>query len=156
MVLSLIIVTILSIVYPIIALCKIKEVPESLSETYYKLNKGWLFQIVLFIIGILLLPIWLDLSSEHFKFLPFLSCTSLLFISTAPSFKLKLEGVVHYTAAIICCISTVLWQVFENLWDTLLFFSFIGWMLYLQYKKWCFWLELVIIYSVIFNMWRII
>lgn len=155
MILSLTIVTILSIIYPIIALCKIKEVPESLSETYYKLNKGWVFQIIIFIIGILLLPIWLNIT-DNFEFLPFLSCASLLFISTAPSFKLKLEGVVHYTAAIICCTSAVLWQIFEGLWDTLLFFSFIGWMLYLQYKKWCFWLELAIIYSIIFNIWRII
>lgn len=132
-------------------------VPESLSSTYYSLgDKGWLFQAVMGVTGLLLLPVWLSVSSIQTQYLAFLACGNLLFTAVAPAFKLKLEGVVHYSAAVLCCVSAVLWQVLEGLWDITLLFTLVGWMCYLQWKSWCFWLEVAVTGSVIANLWRVI
>lgn len=145
-----------TICYLVYSVKVMEGIPESLSATYYGLKEdGWLFQALCIGMAFGLLPIWIESCCGEYEYLPFLACGSLGFVGIAPSFKLKLEGMIHYSAAVVCCVSAVLWQVFEDLLDTLLFFSFVGCMLYLQYKKWCFWLELAIIYSVIFNIWRI-
>ena len=68
-------------------------VPESLSATYYSLGKyGWIFQVCIFLVGVLLLPVWLSLSEEAYQSLVFLACASLCFVASAPCFKLELQG----------------------------------------------------------------
>lgn len=157
MITLLIIISLISIIYPVYSICKTRGIPESLSDTYYILgDKGYLFQLVISIIAIILFPTWLFVSNEHYQFLPFIGCSSLLFVASAPSFKLKLDGIVHYTSASLCCTASIIWQLVEGLYDVTLFFLLLGFILYLRYNKWCFWLELSIIYSVIFNIWRLI
>lgn len=131
---------------------------DSLSATYYSLGKyGWIFQSCIFLIGLLLLPVWLSLSKESFQFLVFLSCASLCFVASAPCFKLELQGRVHYSAAIVCCISVFSWQILEGLWDVMLWFVWIGGMLTLTNRnKWCWWLECAAIGSLFANLWRLV
>ena len=134
-----------------------KGVPESLSATYYLLgNRGWLFQLVMGMTGLLLLPVWVSVSKVCLQHLAFFACGGLLFTAVAPAFKLKLEGAVHYSAAVVCCVCAVLWQVLEGLWDITLPFALIGWMCYLQWKNWCFWLEVAVTGSVMANLWRLV
>ena len=132
-------------------------VPESLSATYYSLGKyGWIFQVCILLVGVLLLPVWLSLSEEAYQSLVFLACASLCFVASAPCFKLELQGRVHYSAAIICCISAFTWQILEGLWDVLLWFVWIGGMLTLtNRRKWCWWLECSVIGSVYANLFRL-
>lgn len=153
---TLIVITVLSVGYMIMSLHN--GVPESLSATYYNLGEyGWKFQLTMFAIGILMLPIWMDLSDESYHCLCFLSCSSLLFVAAAPSFRLELEGKVHYSSAIVCCICVVLWQILEGVWDITLWFAFIGFMLSLSMKKnWCWWMEVAVIGSLLTNFWRLI
>jgi hypothetical protein len=151
------VISLIAIIYPIYSIYKTKSIPESLSDTYYTLeDKGYLFQIAISVVAIMLLPIWLSVSYEYHQFLAFIGCSSLLFVAAAPSFKLKLDGIVHYISASLCCTSSILWQLIEGLYDVTLFFLLLGFMLYLRYSKWCFWLELAIIYSIIINIWRLI
>lgn len=119
------------------------EVPQSISSIYYKLGKyGWIFQLMLALVSIVLLPLWVSVSTERLQFLCFLACGSLLIISAAPCFKQSFEGKIHYGAAILCCTSAILWQLTMGLWDILLWFMVVSLMLSLQMKdKWCFWLE---------------
>lgn len=132
-------------------------VPESLSATYYSLGKkGWLFQLVMGTSGLLLAPVWMECAMDEWRFLAFLGCSGLLFTAVAPSFRMKLEGAVHYTAAVVCCVSAILWQVVEGLWDVTLLFAILGWMGFLQQRKWCFWLEVAVMSSVIANLWRLV
>lgn len=85
-------------------------IPESLSATYYNLkDKGWLFQALMVFCGIGLLPSWMNVSSDDWRFIVFLSCAGIVFTGVAPAFKLKLEGAVHYSAAVVCCVSAILW-----------------------------------------------
>lgn len=92
-------------------------IPRSLSDTFYLLGKrGWLFQCVLGVFGGLLMPVWLDVSSDNSEFLAFLACSGLLFVAAAPCFKVELEGKVHYTAAVVCCVAAFVWQLVEMCW----------------------------------------
>lgn len=133
-------------------------IPESLSATYYSLGKyGWMFQLCLFLIGVLLLPVWLSLSEESHQYLVFLACASLCFVASAPCFNLELQGKVHYSAAIVCCISVFSWQILEGLWDVTLWFVWIGVMLTLMNRsKWCWWLECAAVGSLLANLWRLV
>lgn len=133
-------------------------VPESLSATYYKLGKhGWLFQAVMFLLGFLLFLVWSQLGSDNHTSLVFLSCASLLFVAAAPAFRLSLDGAVHYTSAVICCVCALLWQILEGLWDVTLWFAWIGGILSLMMKdKWCWWVECAVVGSVVANLWRTI
>lgn len=132
--------------------------PESVSATYYGLGScGWMFQLFMLSMGVCLLPVWMDVSEDNHKFMVFLSCASLLFVAAAPCFKLKLEGAVHYSAAVLCCLCAVTWQILEGLWDITLWFAWIGGMLSLVWKKqWCWWMECSVIGSLLANLWRII
>lgn len=151
------VITSLMVAYPIYAVRKIGNIPESFSATYYLLKeKGWLFQMVMGLSGIFLLPVWISVSDESVQYWAFLSCSGLLFTAAAPAFHLKLEGAVHYSAAVVCCVSALLWQVLSGMWDITLLFSFVSLMLYLQWKQWCFWLEVAVMSSVIANLWRLV
>lgn len=135
-----------------------KRVPVSLSESYYLMGKrGWLFQLLLAGTALTLLPVWICCSECRHEWMAFLSCASLLFVAAAPCFRLELEGKVHYTAAAVCCVCAVLWQVSEELWDVTLWFAFLGGMLSLQWKdKWCWWMEVAVTGSVYCNLYRLI
>ena len=133
-------------------------IPESLSATYYSLGKhGWIFQVCIFLIGVLLLPVWLSLSEESHQFLAFLSCASLCFVASAPCFRLELQGKIHYSAAVICCTSVILWQILAGLWDVTLWFAVIAAMVTLRdISKWCWWLECAVVGSLLANLWRLV
>ena len=136
----------------------VRGVPESLSATYYSLgDKGWIFQTVMALIAACLMPAWMEASEEGYECLPFLGCSSLLFVAAAPCFRMELEGRVHYAAAVVCCASVFLWQILEGLWDVTLWFVWVCGMLALSDRsKWCWWLEVAAVGSLLANLWRII
>lgn len=148
--------TTLCITYMIYSM--VHGIPESLSATYYTLGKhGWVFQMLMFLLGVMLFVVWHGLGDERHLFLVFLACASLLFVAAAPAFKLELEGKVHYGSAIVCCVCAVLWQILEGLWDVTLFFGWVGGMLSLAWRdKWCWWLECAVVGSLLANLWRVI
>lgn len=152
---TLIILTVLCVSYLLFSMRK--GIPESLSATYYDLGgKGWLFQVFMFIEAILMFFVWLPLVSEWHEWLVFLSCSSLLFVSAAPSFRLELDGLVHYSSAVVSCVCIILWQILEGLWDVTLLFLWIGGMLALTWKdKWCWWVECAVVGGLIANLFRI-
>ena len=133
-------------------------IPVSLSATYYELGRrGYLFQVFMCVVACTLYPVWMAASSASLQCLPFLSCASLLFVAAAPSFRMKLEGKVHYTAAAVCCTCAVLWQICEELWDVTLWCGVIGLMLTLQDRRnWCWWMECAVLASVYLNLFRLI
>lgn len=153
---SFLLTTFLAIGYILLTLCR--EVPVSLSATYYELGKfGWVFQLVMVLVGMGLMPEWIALTPDGLQWLCFLSCGGLMLVGVAPSFKLPLEGAVHYVSAGICCACAVLWQVCMGLWDVTIWFAFVGGMLSLSMReKWCWWLECAVIGSLFANLWRVV
>lgn len=91
----------------------------SLSESYYRLQraykKGWIFSAVLVVVVALVLPSWLDLADGHtFQFLGFLAPASLLFVAAAPRFRESLTDAVHYVAAVVAALCSILWVLLIN------------------------------------------
>lgn len=125
---------------------KLKGIPESLSATYYLLGeKGWLTQLVFILTGIGLLPSWMNESSESLQFLAFLSCGGLMFVGSAPMFRLPLQGAVHYISAIVCCVSAVLWVILMGYYPIIVCGAFLGLMGYIRFRQPMWWLEIAVI-----------
>lgn len=126
-----------------------RGVPDSLSATYYELgDDGWLFQVVMVSVGMVLLPVWLEACGGRYECLPFLSCAGLVFTGVAPAFRLKLEGLVHYSAAVVCCVCAVGWLLLVGEWPTVLWWGVIGWMCWLQWGHYMWWLECAVMGAV--------
>lgn len=123
-----------------------KGFPESLSATYYLLGeKGWLSQLVFILTGIGLLPSWINESKESIQFLAFLSCGGLMFVGSAPMFRLPLQGAVHYISAVVCCVSAVLWAILSGYYPIVVCSAFLGFMGYVRWKQPMWWLEMAVI-----------
>ena len=155
MTILLLIATMVAVAYVVFALAKC-GVPESISATYYLLGRqGWVLQLVLALMAVCLYPVWFSECREGWQLLPFLGCASLMFVAFAPCFRMELEGMVHYSSAVVCCVCALLWQFAEGLWDVTLWFAFVGGMLCLRYRaQWCWCLECVLIGSLLANLWR--
>lgn len=142
----------------VISVSEAGGVPVSLSSTYYALDRdGWIFQCLCAFAAAMLLPAWIELSRPGLEWMAFLACLGMLFVAAAPAFRLRLEGIVHYTSAGVCCIAALGWQVAEGLWDVTLWFALIfGTLCLMKRKQWCWWLEAAVIASVYANLFRLI
>ena len=121
-------------------------VPWSLSDTYYQLNKrgrpAWLFQMAMIIPAMLLVPVWIECSSENLQFLAFLSCGGLMFVGSAPLFKEEFQGRVHYTGTVIAGLATILWVCLSGMWYLPAVAFPVAGIIMLRYRKWLFWAEM--------------
>ena len=134
-----------------------RGVPESLSATYYDLGRyGWVFQAFVALVAAMLYFVWFPVSDDGHEWMVFLSCASLLFVAAALCFRLPLEGMVHYSSAVVCCLCAVSWQMAEGLWDVTLWFAWIGGMLSLACRRqWCWWMEWAVVFSLIANLFDV-
>lgn len=129
-------------------------IPESISAIYYLLGKkGWIFQIVMVLVAVMLFFPWVEKSDDSLQFLPFLSCGSLLFVAAAPAFRLRLDGMVHYSSAIVCGVSAVLWMFLQGYGDMFLY-CFILALLFTLFcpKQYMFWLECGVVASLLLSI----
>lgn len=95
--------------YIIASIIKSKELPVSLSDTYYLWPK-WVFPTVMIYSGLGLLPCWLEITEGHpLQFLVFLSCAGFIFVGTAPNFRNdKLEYSIHSKACYTATFASIL------------------------------------------------
>lgn len=125
----------IAIIYNLFAIYYNKGIPESISSTSYIL-KPYLFTIYCLVTSILLLPTWLQESSDNTAFLAFIGCGGMLFAGVTPLFfKDKLEGKIHYSAGIISFISYLAWMIASGNIIPLLVGLGITWILILIDKK---------------------
>ena len=121
-------------------------VPWSLSDTYYQLKKrnrpAWLFQMAMIIPAMLLMPVWIDRSTDDLQFLAFLSCGGLMFVGSAPLFKEEFQGRVHYTGTVIAGLATILWVCLSGMWYLPAVAFPVAGIIMLKYRKWLFWAEM--------------
>lgn len=88
-------------------------VPEMVSSIYYLLGKsGWVFQVVMMSIGMLMLMCLLD-CEKGVQCLAFLACGGLMFVGAAPRFMNEDRGV-HKATAIICAMAGIGWCLSAN------------------------------------------
>ncbi len=84
-------------------------VPDMVSTIYYLLGKrGWVFQLVMMLFGMLMMVCLLD-SGRGVQCFAFLACAGLMFVGAAPRFLEEGERAVHKTAAITSAMASVAW-----------------------------------------------
>lgn len=110
-----------------------KETPEMISSIYYLLGKkGWVFQLVMIMFGLMMMICLLD-SGLGEQCLAFLACAGLMFVGVAPRFLEQGERAVHKGAAIVSAVASVGWCLTVD-WRMVL--SFLAWYgLYLVGRK---------------------
>lgn len=88
-------------------------IPEMVSSIYYLLGKsGWMFQVVMMSVGMLMLMCLLD-CEKGVQCLAFLACGGLMFVGAAPRFMNEDRGV-HKAAATICAMAGIGWCLSAN------------------------------------------
>lgn len=121
-------------------------VPWSLSDTYYQLKKrnrsAWLFQAAMAVPAMLLMPVWIECSSENLQCLAFLACGGLMFVGTAPLFKEEFQSKVDYAGTVIAGLATILWVCLSGMWYLPAVAFPIAVVIMLRYRKWLFWAEM--------------
>ena len=122
---------------------------ESLSATYYKVKKPYLFQIALGLTGFLMMIYLLDLTAgKWYQFLSFFATSALIFVAFAPKFKDILEGKVHVAAAMVSAIAALTLIVLMGFWYVPILPFLVS---ILIIKKWgnkTYWLEMVCFSSI--------
>ena len=92
-------------------------VAESLSATYYKVKKPYLFQIALGLTGCLMMIYLLDITAgKWYQFLSFFATSALIFVAFSPDYRKMLEGKVHAVSAYVSAGSSVLLLVLMGFW----------------------------------------
>ena len=88
-------------------------VPEMVSSIYYLLGKsGWVFQVIMMSVGMLMLMCLLD-CEKGVQCLAFLACGGLMFVGAAPRFMNEDRGV-HKAAAVISAMAGIGWCLSAN------------------------------------------
>lgn len=126
---------------------KLIGIPWSISDTYYQLKKhgrsGLWFQIAMILSVGILLPEWLEVTEgENYQCCAFLACIGLIFVGSAPCFKLELDGKVHIGATIVCGLVSLLYMIFAGYTTIPLLLAFPTGFLIYKYDKPVFWLEI--------------
>ena len=84
-------------------------IPTSISDTYYRNNKRWLFSAVLIVAASLAIAPILNYTPESYKFLGFFIVAGIFFVAASPAFKDEFIGKVHCGAAIVLGVAAVVW-----------------------------------------------
>lgn len=84
-------------------------IPTSISDTYYRNNKRWLFSAVLIVAASLAIAPILNYTPESYKFLGFFIVAGIFFVAASPAFKDEFVGKVHCGAAIVLGVAAVVW-----------------------------------------------
>ena len=129
--------------------CLYAGIDESLSATYYKVKKPYLFQVALGLAGFLMTIYLLDMTAGRwYQFLSFFATSALIFVAFAPDYKQMLEGKVHVGAAMTSAIAVLALIVLMGYWYVPILPFFVS---VLIIKKWgnkTYWLEMVCFASI--------
>ena len=153
--------------YTLITILVFKTIPSSFSDTFYlweskKRNLGYIFTIVMFMMGILLIAPWLNIASLLMiegalfhnwllEFLPFIAICGIMLVGAAPLFKSYQEKV-HTTGALIAAVPSIIWMIVANYWWWILICLIICLTLALITRSikssYVFWLEMILFFGI--------
>ena len=122
---------------------------ESLSATYYKVKKPYLFQLALGLTGFLMMIYLLEITAgKWYQFLSFFATSALIFVAFAPKFKDILEGKVHVAAAMISAIAALALITLMGYWYVPILPALTAFFLIKKYGNKTYWLEMVCFASI--------
>lgn len=100
-------------VYMVLALARLQDFPISLSASHYAWESKWQFPFMMISVALLLLPVWIELTPEQWRFLPFISCAGMCFVGCSAEYRDPgIARTVHLTAAYIGSVTVVLCLIF--------------------------------------------
>ena len=124
-------------------------VAESLSATYYKVKKPYLFQIALGLTGFLMMIYLLDITAgKWYQFLSFFATSALIFVAFAPDYKMMLEGKVHIGAAMTSSFAVLALIVLMGYWYVPILPALAAFFIIKKYGNKTYWLEMVCFSSI--------
>ena len=129
--------------------CLYAGTAESLSATYYKVKKPYLFQLALGITGFLMMIYLLDVTAGRwYQFLSFFATSALIFVAFAPDYKQMLEGKVHVGAAMTSAIAVLALIVLMGYWYVPVLPAIVAFFIIKKYGNKTYWLEMVCFVSI--------
>ena len=120
-----------------------RKIPESISQTVFLLpRKGqWVFTIVMWMVGFMLMPVLMENVSEQTQFIAFLMIGGVCFVGAAP-LVLKEKNTIHYVCAAVAGIASQLLVALNHPLLLLSWFLYIGYTLVAKdVSKNLFWVE---------------
>lgn len=120
-----------------------RGIPESISQTVFLLpRKGqWVFTVVMWVVGFLLIPVLLEKVSEQTQFIAFLTISGVCFVGASP-LVLKEKNTIHYVCAAVAGIASQLLVALNQPLLLLLWFLYVGYTLLAKDgSKNLFWVE---------------
>ena len=93
-----------------ISIVYIKYKPSCISETYYCLDRKWIFTVWMLLVSFLIFPSWVEISPISFQFLPILSTVSLSVVGLAPNY-LEEDRKTHIISAALTTIISLIWNI---------------------------------------------
>ena len=122
---------------------------ESLSATYYKVKKPYLFQIALGLTGFLMMIYLLDITAgKWYQFLSFFATSALIFVAFAPDYKRMLEGKVHVAAAMTSAVAALALIVLMGYWYVPILPALTAFFIIKKWGNKTYWLEMVCFTSI--------
>lgn len=106
------------------------EIPESISSTVFKLKKKlvWVFPVVMWVVGFLLMPPLMEKVSDSTRFLAFFMVAGILFVGASPLVA-KEKNTIHYVCAAVAGIASQLLVALNQPLFLMMWFPYIGYTL---------------------------
>ena len=124
-------------------------VADSLSATYYKVKKPYLFQLALGLTGFLMMVYLLNMTAgKWYQFLSFFATSALIFVAFAPDYKNMLEGKVHVAAAMTSAVTALALIVLMGYWYVPILPFLVSILLIKKFGNKTYWLEMVCFASI--------
>lgn len=119
------------------AVCiKVKDIPYSISATFYALEHKWLFCATMIITAGLLMPAILQKTPDIYQFTAFLACVGMIIVGAAPHFKEGLEKKIHTVGAVLCLLFSQVWVLLTCPWLLLVWLGYLVYTIVMMIKKW--------------------
>lgn len=120
-----------------LAVCfKNKEIPYSISATFYSLEHKFWFALTMLATAGFLMPAILEVTDENYQFLAFLACVGVIMVGAAPNFKEGMEKKIHTTGAVMCLVFSQLLVFFTASWVLFLWVCYLAYTVIMMRKKW--------------------
>lgn len=120
-----------------IAVCvKEKEIPYSISETFYDLKHRFWFSVSMASTAMTLLPTLIKLTPIEYIYIPYLACFGLIIVASAPRIKEQQELIIHTTGAMMCVVFSQIWVCFHFPWFLTLWSIYLLYSVIQTFRKW--------------------
>ena len=93
----------------LIIMAKLHGVQPSISDNYYVSRHRWTFVMVMWWIGLGMLPAMLEVTPEMWQFSAFFCCGGVVFVGAAAAFREEVTRQVHFAGAINSAAGAFLW-----------------------------------------------